>query len=341
MTNKYILITGGLGFIGSHTCVELLSYDEAIHLVIIDDLSNCKLDVLNQIKMLVSLPDRIHFSKISLTDVVLLELLFKEYSFEFVIHFAGLKSVNDSVTNPIKYYQNNITGTLYLLELMKKYNCKKIIFSSSATVYGTQTYPVDEAAQTGIGITNPYGRTKFMLEEIFKDLYISDNDWSIIILRYFNPVGCHASGLLGENPNGKPNNLFPYILKTASGEYNKLQIFGNDYETIDGTAVRDYIHVVDLAKGHVKAIQKLNENKVHVYNLGSGTGISVLEFVNKFMEVNKINIPYVITDRRIGDLPIAYAKVDKACDELNWKTEKTIDDICNDGYNYICKLRVF
>ena len=254
-----------------------------------------------------------------------------------MIHFAGLKAVGESVKKPIEYYHNNITGTLVLLELMKKYNCKKIVFSSSATVYGNpKTVPIKE--DFPLSTTNPYGSTKLMIEQILKDVAVADNEFSCILLRYFNPIGAHESGLIGENPNGIPNNLMPYIARVATGQYEKLNVFGNDYDTPDGTGVRDYIHVVDLAKGHIKAIEKARNMKgVEAYNLGTGKGYSVLDLVKTFEKVNNVTVKYEIVPRRPGDIAICYADPSKAKEELGWTAEKDVEDMCRDTWNFIQK----
>ena len=324
-----ILVTGGLGFIGSHTVVELLN--EGDNVVIVDNLYNSKEDVLDKIKAITGKEAK--FYKYDVTDREKVQEIFKENSIDAVIHFAGYKAVGESVKEPLMYYSNNLISTITLLETMKEYNVKRFIFSSSATVYGeagTTVYSED----LGRGkTTNPYGTTKAMIEEILEDLYKSDNSWNITILRYFNPVGAHESGLIGESPNGIPNNLMPYVMKVASGDLEILNIFGNDYPTRDGTGVRDFIHVVDLAKGHVKALQNAPDG-LSIYNLGAGRGISVLELVTTFEKVNGIKVPYRIAERRAGDLPEYYADSSKALRELGWKTEKTVEDICRDSWNF-------
>ena len=265
-----------------------------------------------------------------------MEEIFKKEDINAVIHFAGYKAVGESVEKPIMYYRNNLDSTLTLLELMKKYNVKKFIFSSSATVYGTpEKLPLTEDCKTG-DATNPYGETKIMIERILTDVYKSDNSMSIILLRYFNPIGSHKSYLLGENPNGIPNNLMPYIVRVADGELDHLNIFGDDYDTPDGTGVRDYIHVVDLAKGHIKALEKASKGPgLNIYNLGTGHGYSVLDIVKTFEKVNNVKVPYVITQRRAGDIAACYADPSKAEKELGWKAEYTLDDMCLDSYQYI------
>ena len=328
-----ILVTGGAGYIGSHTCVELLEKGE--ELVIVDNFSNSKPDVLDKIKEITK--KNFKFYEVDLLDEKNLDNVFKENEINEVIHFAGLKAVGESVEKPIEYYHNNITGTLILLKVMKKYNCKKIVFSSSATVYGIpKTVPITE--DFPLSTTNPYGSTNLMIEQILKDIYVSDNDFSIILLRYFNPIGAHKSGLIGENPNGIPNNLMPYIARVAKGEYEELKVFGNDYDTADGTGVRDYIHVVDLSLGHVKAIEKVRNFKgVEAYNLGTGNGFSVLELVKTFEDVNHVKVNYKIVERRPGDIAVCYADASKAERELDWKAIRTIEDMCRDTWNFINK----
>lgn len=333
-----ILVTGGLGFIGSHTCVELLNAGHNV--VIIDNLYNSKIEVLDNICKITNNSNNIKFIEGDLNKIDDIENIFKEYkNINAVIHFAGLKAVSESIQNPLMYYNYNIGMTLNLLNIMNKYNCKNIIFSSSATVYGTSgKSPVSENDITGIGLTNPYGKTKYFIEQILKDLYNSDNTWSIIILRYFNPVGAHKSGLIGEDPLDIPNNLMPYILKVANGTYQQLNVFGNNYDTVDGTCVRDFIHVVDLARGHIAALKKVNENKIHIYNLGTGKGTSVLELINIFISTNKLtNFRYVFSGKREGDIPVLYSTAEKAKNELNWYTTHSLEDVCRDGYNFCCK----
>ena len=325
-----ILVTGGAGFIGSHTAVELLEAGEDI--VIVDNFINSKPEVLEKIKKIANKDFK--FYELDLLDRKSLETVFEENNIEVVIHFAGLKAVGESVEKPVEYYHNNITGTLILLDLMKKYNCKKIVFSSSATVYGSpKMVPIRE--DFPLSTTNPYGSTKLMIEQILSDVCNSNKEFSAIILRYFNPIGAHKSGLIGEEPNGIPNNLMPYIAKVASGKLEKLNVFGNDYPTKDGTGVRDYIHVVDLAKGHVKALNK-SRNSVGAipYNLGTGKGYSVLEIVKTFEETNKIKVNYEIAPRRSGDIAECYADPSKAKKELDWIAEKTLEDMCRDAWNY-------
>ncbi len=326
-----ILVTGGTGYIGSHTAVELLN--SGYEIVIIDNFSNSKSDVLDKIKLITNKDFKFYEGDVCNKD--LLRKIFSENKIDAVIHFAGYKAVGESVKKPIMYYRNNIDSTLSLIEVMNEFNCKKIVFSSSATVYGNPTtLPIKE--DFPLSTTNPYGSTKLMIENILRDLYISDNDWSIALLRYFNPIGAHVSGLIGEDPKGIPNNLMPYIVKVANKELNELSIFGNDYDTPDGTGVRDYIHVVDLAKGHIKAIEKILKDKgIDAYNLGTGIGYSVLDLVTTFERVNNIKVPYKITDRRPGDIASCYADSSYALEKLNWKAEKGIEEMCRDSYNYI------
>ena len=330
-----ILVTGGAGYIGSHTAVELLEAGEKI--VIVDNFINSKPEVLDKIKEITKKDFK--FYEVDLLDKENLEKVFQENDIEEVIHFAGLKAVGESVQKPIEYYHNNITGTLVLLDLMRKYNCKKIVFSSSATVYGSpKTVPIKE--DFPLSTTNPYGSTKLMIEQILKDVCVADKEFSSIILRYFNPIGAHKSGLIGDNPNGIPNNLMPYVAKVAIGEIDHLNIFGNDYPTKDGTGVRDYIHVVDLAKGHVKALNKARTTKGAIpYNLGTGNGYSVLEIVKAFENANDIMVKYEITSRRPGDIAECYADPNKAKNELDWVAEKGIEEMCKDSWNYIKNIK--
>lgn len=326
-----ILVTGGLGYIGSHTCCELL--DAGYDIAVIDNLSNSKKEVSNKIKKITGKNFNFYFG--DLKDRKLLEEIFEKENIDAVIHFAGYKAVGESVEKPLMYYENNLYSTIVLCEVMNKYNCKNLVFSSSATVYGIpKELPLKE--DMDLSTTNPYGTTKLMIENILKDLYKSDNDWNIVILRYFNPIGAHSSGLIGEDPNGIPNNLMPYITKVASGELKCLKVFGNDYDTIDGTGVRDYIHVVDLAKGHVLSINKVrNDNGLFIYNLGTGTGYSVLQIINAFEKANNVKINYEIVERRAGDIDMCYADTTKAKNELGFVAEKTLEDMCKDSYNYI------
>ncbi len=328
-----ILLPGGAGFIGSHTAVELLNDGKEI--IIIDNFSNSKPEVLNAIKKITG--KEFKFYEMDYADRQKLEKVFEENQIEAVLNFAGYKAVGESVQKPIEYYTNNISGCLVLLDVMRKYGVKKFIFSSSATVYGEpEKIPLTEECKTG-GTTNPYGTTKLFIEQILKDIYKSDNTWDICILRYFNPVGAHESGLIGEEPQGIPNNLMPYIVRVAAGQLKELSVFGNDYNTPDGTGVRDYIHVVDLAKGHIKALEKLDkEGKgLFIYNLGTGTGYSVLDMVKAFERATGMNVPYKIAPRREGDIATCYADPKKAKEELGWIAEKTLDDMCKDSWNYL------
>ena len=331
-----ILVTGGAGYIGSHTVVELLN--NGMEVIIIDDFSNSKPQVLENIKKITGKDFK--FYEMNYADREKLEKVFEENpEIDGVINFAGFKAVGESVQKPIDYYINNVSGALVLLDTMKKYNVKKFVFSSSATVYGEENeIPYVETMKTG-GTTNPYGTTKLFIEQILKDIYKSDNSWDIAILRYFNPIGSHESGLIGEEPQGIPNNLMPYVVRVASGQLEELSIFGNDYDTLDGTGVRDYIHVVDLAKGHVKAIEKLNkeEKGLYIYNLGTGIGYSVLDIVKTFEKVTGQKVKYKIAPRRAGDLAEFYANAQKAKEELGWEAEKTLEDMCRDSWNYIEK----
>lgn len=331
-----ILITGGAGYIGSHTFVELLQ--NGYEVVCIDNFNNSKPEVLESIKKITH--QDFKFYEGDVCDKSILKQIFSENKIDAVIHFAGYKAVGESVKKPLLYYRNNIDSTLSLLEVMNEFNCKKLVFSSSATVYGKpKELPIKE--NSPLSTTNPYGATKLMIEGILKDLYKSDNEWSIAILRYFNPIGAHESGLIGENPNDIPNNLMPYIVKVATKEYPKLSIFGNDYDTPDGTGVRDYIHVVDLAQGHVKAIEFiLKEKGVDCYNLGTGNGYSVLDLVNTFSEINKVEVPYVIAPRREGDIDACYSDPSYARKKLGWTAHKDIIDMCRDAYNYVKNLRL-
>ena len=329
-----ILVTGGTGYIGSHTCVELLK--NGYEVVIIDNLCNSKKEVVDNIEKITN--KQVQFVEGDVRDKDLLRTIFKNNKIAAVIHFAGLKAVGESVEKPLLYYQNNLDSTLNLCEIMNEFNVKKLIFSSSATVYGNPVkLPITEDMEVG-KTTNPYGTSKYFLERILSDLYISDEDWSITLLRYFNPVGAHESGLLGEDPNGIPNNLMPYIVKVATNELECLSVFGNDYDTPDGTGVRDYIHVVDLARGHVMAIDKiLNTTGVNIYNLGTGAGYSVLDLVNTFEKVNGIKINKKIVGRRAGDIAACYADSTKAYKELGWKAELNLEDMVKSSYNYALK----
>ena len=328
-----ILLPGGAGYIGSHTAIELLKKGKEI--VIVDNFSNSNPKVLDAIRKITGKDFK--FYEIDYMDREKIEKVFEENEIDAVINFAGYKAVGESVKKPIEYYTNNVSGALILLDTMRKYGCKKFIFSSSATVYGEpERIPLTEDCKTG-GTTNPYGTTKLFIEQILKDLYTSDNTWDICILRYFNPVGAHESGLIGEEPKGIPNNLMPYIVRVAAGKLEQLSVFGNDYNTHDGTGVRDYIHVVDLAKGHIKALEKLEkENKgLYIYNLGTGTGYSVLDMVKSFENATGQKVNYKIVDRRPGDIAECYADPKKAKEELEWEAEKNLEDMCVDSWNYI------
>jgi len=330
-----ILVTGGAGFIGSHTCVELLEAGHSI--VVVDNFSNSKPEALKRIKKITGKDFK--FYEIDYRDREKLEKVFEENKIDAVLNFAGFKAVGESVKKPLEYYDNNISGCLVLLETMRKYGVKKFVFSSSATVYGTpERIPLTEDCKTG-GTTNPYGTTKLFIEQILKDLYASDNSWDICILRYFNPVGAHESGLIGEEPQGIPNNLMPYVVRVASGELKELSVFGNDYDTPDGTGVRDYIHVVDLAKGHLAALNKLDkeETGLYIYNLGTGTGYSVLDMVKSFEEITGNEVPYKIAPRRAGDIATCYSDPKKAKEELGWEAKKGIKEMCEDSWNFIQK----
>jgi len=323
-----ILVTGGMGYIGSHIIVELLN--KGHNVLCIDNLSNSSIEVKERIEKITE--KTFCFYNLDIRDKDNLLNFLKDKHIDCCIHLAGYKAVGESVSKPLEYYNNNVYGILVLLEVLKELNCKKIIFSSSATVYGNPIYlPITEEHPKG-ACTNPYGRSKSMIEQILTDLYISDKTWNITILRYFNPVGAHYSGLIGENPNGIPNNLFPYITQVAIGKLDYLKIFGNDYNTKDGTAIRDFIHVVDLAKGHVCALQTLN--KLKIYNLGTGKGHTVLEVVKTFEKVNNIKIPYVFAERRVGDVEICYSSSDKAFKELKWKAKYTLEDMCKDAFKW-------
>ena len=326
-----ILVTGGAGYIGSHTVVELLENGREV--VVVDNLCNSSEKSLERVKEITG--KDVKFYKADILDKAALEEIFEKESIESVIHFAGLKAVGESVAKPWEYYNNNITGTLVLLEVMKNHGCKNIIFSSSATVYGDPAFvPITEECPKGV-CTNPYGWTKSMLEQILTDIQKADNEWNVVILRYFNPIGAHISGKIGENPNGIPNNLMPYITQVAVGKLQQLGVFGDDYDTHDGTGVRDYIHVVDLAKGHVKALRKLEENAgLCLYNLGTGTGYSVLDMVKSFEKANGVPVPYAIKDRRPGDIATCYADASKAKNELGWEAENGIEEMCRDAWRW-------
>ncbi|MDE6285243.1 MAG: UDP-glucose 4-epimerase GalE [Bacilli bacterium] len=332
---KNVLVTGCCGYIGSHTCVELLN--NGYNVIGLDNFSNSKPIVLDKIKEISQ--KSIEFYEGDMLDKNVLNKVFEENKIDFVIDFAAYKSVGESVSMPIEYYINNVSSVLNLLSVMKNHDVKSLIFSSSATVYGdAKIVPITESCQIG-GTTNPYGTSKLYVEEILQDLYKSDTSWNICIFRYFNPVGAHFTGLIGEDPKGIPANLMPFIAKVASGELDCLNIFGDDYETFDGTGVRDFIHIVDLAKAHINGLKKLEKEKhgLYVYNLGTGTGYSVLELIKAFEKVNDVKINYKVVDRRPGDVAVCYADVTKAKEELGWQAEFNIDDMCRDAYNYILK----
>ena len=328
-----ILVTGGAGFIGSHTCVELLN--AGYEVVILDNFCNSKPEAVKRIEKITGKSVKLYEEDLLDKDAV--EKVFDENKIDAVIHFAGLKAVGESVSIPLTYYHNNITGTLILCEVMAKHNVKKIVFSSSATVYGSpKTVPIKE--DFPLSTTNPYGSTKLMIENILRDLYVSDNEWSIALLRYFNPIGAHESGLLGEDPNGIPNNLVPYIAQVALGKLEVLSVFGNDYPTPDGTGVRDYIHVVDLSQGHIKALEKIMDTTgVDAYNLGTGTGYSVLDVVNAYQEASGVKINYKIAPRRPGDIAECYADPTKSKNELGWSAKLDIKKMCIDSWNFTKK----
>ncbi|MEG0744588.1 MAG: UDP-glucose 4-epimerase GalE [Erysipelotrichaceae bacterium] len=328
-----ILVCGGNGFIGSHTCVELLAAGNEV--VIVDNLYNSKIEVVDKIKKISG--KEVVFYEGDVCDEKIMEKIFCEHKIDAAIHFAGYKAVGESVKKPLMYYENNLISTFVLCKTMAKHGCFNLVFSSSATVYGNpHSVPITEDFPLG-PTTNPYGTTKLMIEQILNDLHTADSNWNIALLRYFNPIGAHESGLIGESPNGIPNNLMPYICQVASKQLDHLNIFGNDYDTIDGTGVRDYIHVVDLAKGHVCAINKLANQHVGIdaYNLGTGIGYSVLQIVDAFNSANQMNLPYVIGPRRDGDIASCFADTSKAFKELNWKAEKDITQMCKDSWNYL------
>lgn len=328
-----VLVTGGMGYIGSHTVVELLNNEQDV--IIVDNLHNSKELVIDRVKTITGIEPK--FYNYDVLDRKNVEKVFEENNIEAVIHFAGYKAVGESVEKPLEYYHNNIGSTIILLEVMKKYGVKNFVFSSSATVYGdAKVVPINE--ESPLSATNPYGRTKLMIEEILRDLYNSDKSWNIALLRYFNPVGAHKSGMLGEDPCGIPNNLMPYITKVAIGELKELSVFGNDYNTMDGTGVRDYIHVVDLARGHLKALDKLTTNcGLVTYNLGTGNGYTVLDVINAFSRASGKPVPYKIVSRRPGDIAACYANPQKANEELGWKAEKGIEEMCEDSWRWQSK----
>lgn len=326
---KSVLVTGGMGYIGSHTVVELIKND--FEPIIVDDLSNSSIEVLDRLESITGI--RPKFYEIDLCDKKSLEKVFKKHRFSNVIHFAGFKAVGESVANPLKYYRNNLNSTLNLLELMNKYFVNKIVFSSSATVYGDQISPLSENMPTGQGVTNPYGQTKYMIEQILRDCALANPDLSIVALRYFNPIGAHHSGLIGEEPNGVPNNLLPYVMKVAVGELPEVKVFGGDYQTPDGTGVRDYIHVVDLAQGHLAALNNIQSGFTAI-NLGTGQGTSVLEIIKATERACGKTIPYTIQERRAGDLAEVFADCHKATNLLHWQANKTISQACQDSWKW-------
>lgn len=326
-----ILVTGGAGYIGSHTCVELL--ESGYDVVVVDNLCNSSKESLKRVEQITG--KSVKFYEGDIADKVVMNKIFEENDIFGVIHFAGLKAVGESVQKPLEYYKNNISGTLEMCEVMREHNVKNIIFSSSATVYGDpETVPITEECPKG-QCTNPYGWTKSMLEQILMDIQKADEEWNVILLRYFNPIGAHKSGMMGEDPNGIPNNLMPYVMKVAIGQLPKVNVFGDDYDTPDGTGVRDYIHVVDLAVGHVKAIEKIKENPgVKIYNLGTGNGYSVLDVIKNVSKAVGKDIPYVIAERRAGDIAACYADPALAKEELGWEAENGIKEMCEDSWNW-------
>ena len=325
-----ILVTGGAGYIGSHTLVELIK--KGYETVVIDNLYNSSEKSLDRVEVITGVKPKFYFGDVR--DEDLLRRIFTENEIEYVIHFAGLKAVGESCKKPLFYYDNNLNGTLVLVKVMTEYNCKNLVFSSSATVYGTpERLPLDETCQIG-GTTNPYGTSKYFQEIMLTDICKADPDWNVILLRYFNPVGAHESGLIGEDPDGIPNNLMPYVAKVAIGELKEVGVFGNDYPTPDGTGVRDYIHVVDLAKGHVAAIEKVKTKGVHIYNLGTGVGYSVLDVIKAFSKACGRELPYVIKPRRDGDVASNFADSSKAKSELGWQAELNLDDMCASSWNW-------
>ncbi|WP_421381637.1 UDP-glucose 4-epimerase GalE [Bacillus salacetis] len=325
-----ILVTGGTGYIGSHTCIELI--EAGFDIIILDNYANSNPVVLDRLTAITGKSPK--FYEVDLLNEEAVDRVFSENDIQAVIHFAGLKAVGESVEKPLYYYHNNITGTLVLAEVMKKHNVKKMVFSSSATVYGMpKQVPISE--EFPLSATNPYGQTKLMIEQILQDVFVSDPSWSVALLRYFNPIGAHKSGTIGENPNGIPNNLMPYITQVAVGKLEELSVFGNDYPTADGTGVRDYIHVVDLAKGHLKALDKVLTNPgVEAYNLGTGNGYSVLQMVEAFEKASGKKVPYRISERRPGDIAECYADPTKAEKELGWKAEKGLEEMCEDSWRW-------
>ena len=325
-----ILVTGGAGYIGSHTLVELIK--KGYETVVIDNLYNSSEKSLDRVEAITGVKPKFYFGDVR--DEDLLRRIFTENEIEYVIHFAGLKAVGESCRKPLFYYDNNLNGTLALVKVMTEFNCKNLVFSSSATVYGTpERLPLDETCRIG-GTTNPYGTSKYFQEIMLTDICKADPDWNVILLRYFNPVGAHESGLIGEDPDGIPNNLMPYVAKVAIGELKEVGVFGNDYPTPDGTGVRDYIHVVDLAKGHVAAIEKVKTKGVHIYNLGTGVGYSVLDVIKAFSKARGRELPYVIKPRRDGDVASNFADSSKAKRELDWQAQLNLDDMCASSWNW-------
>lgn len=333
--NMKILVTGGCGFIGSHTVVELLNRDYEV--IIVDNFYNSQRDVLDKIIQITK--KNPIFYEADCCDEQAMRTIFSEHQIDAVIHFAGYKAVGESVAKPLMYYQNNLDSTLVLTKVMREYGCHKIVFSSSATVYGSPDHlPIQE--DFPLSTTNPYGTTKLFIERILTDLAYADSQMSVVLLRYFNPIGAHESGLIGESPNDIPNNLMPYIVKVATKELPQVNVFGNDYDTVDGTGVRDYIHVVDLACGHIKAIEKAkNTTGVMIYNLGTGKGTSVLELIHTFARVNQVDVPYQITDRRPGDIAACYADPSKAKKELGWEATKNLEEMCRDSYHFVKRVK--
>ncbi len=328
-----VLVTGGAGYIGSHTCVELL--ENGYNVIVVDNLSNASVESIQRVREITG--KEVLFYDTDVRDKAAMDLIFSRQKIDWVIHFAGLKAVGESCKKPVEYYDNNLNGTLVLLRAMREHNCKKIVFSSSATVYGDpEVLPLTEECKTG-GTTNPYGTSKYFQEIMLRDLYNSDPEWTVVLLRYFNPVGAHKSGLIGEDPKGIPNNLTPYIAKVAIGELKEISVFGNDYPTPDGTGVRDYIHVTDLAKGHVAAIEKIGGNGVYTYNLGTGVGYSVLDVIHAFEKACGHQLPYVIKERRAGDIAACYANAEKAKRELGWEAKLGIDEMCASLWNWQTK----
>ena len=328
----HILVTGGAGFIGSHTIIEL--YKAGHTALVVDNLYNSNREALRRVAEIIGIPE-VPFIEADIRDHDALEDIFAAHRFDACIHFAGLKAVGESVSKPLEYYENNMNGTFVLLDVMRRHNCKNIIFSSSATVYGDPAIiPITEDCPKG-QCTNPYGQTKSMLEQVLMDVQKADQEWNVVLLRYFNPIGAHPSGRIGENPNGIPNNLMPYITHVAVGKRERLGVFGNDYPTPDGTGIRDYIHVVDLASAHVAALQAIERKAgLAIYNIGTGHGYSVLDVVKAFIRVNNVNIPYAILPRRAGDIATCYCNPEKAARELGWKAQFNLDDMCRDAWNW-------